>query len=108
LAPILIVFWIPFGTNFLNISWHTEHCYFATSPQRNARLYLPNPLNLRQNFDQILMCFLILFSDTLFSLFFKHDAQKHDLWTPLGIQLGPKWHPKSAKWRPTSSISRKP
>ena len=45
------------------------------------------------------MFFRVSFSDTLFSSFFQHDTQKHDFWTPLGIQLGPKWHPKSAKWR---------
>jgi hypothetical protein len=49
-------------------------------------------------FDQILMFFRVSFSDTLFSSFFQHDTQKHDFWTPLGIQLGPKWHPKLGKW----------
>ena len=98
LVPILIVFWIPFGTNFLNISRFPENLYFATSPQRNAHFHLPNPLILGTNFNQFLMFFRVSFSDTLFSSFFQHDTQKHDFWTPLGIQLGPKWHPISAKW----------
>ena len=99
MAPILVAFWTPFGTNFLNISRFPENFYFATSPQRNAHFHFPNPLILRPNFNQILMFFRVSFSDTLFSSFFQHDTQKHDFWTPLGIQLGPKWHPKSAKWR---------
>ena len=41
---------------------------------------------------------MLVFGDP-FLLFFKHDTQKHDFWTPLGIQLGPKLRPKSAKWR---------
>ena len=70
LAQILVAFWTPFGTNFLNISRFPENLYFATSPQRNAHFHLPNPLNFGQNFNHILMCFRVSFSDTLFSSFF--------------------------------------
>ena len=51
LAQILVVFWTPFGTNFLYISRFRENLYFATSPQRNARFHLPNPLILGPNFN---------------------------------------------------------
>ena len=70
LAPILVAFWTPFGTNFLNISRFPENLYFATGPQRNPHFHLPNPLILEQIFDQILMSFRVSFSDTLFSSFF--------------------------------------
>ena len=36
LAPILIICWIPFGINFLYISWLPENCCFATSIIRNS------------------------------------------------------------------------
>jgi hypothetical protein len=108
LALFLIVFWTPFGTNFLNISRFPENLYFATCPQRNSHFPLPNPLILEQIFDQILMFFQVSFSDILFSSFFQHDTQKHDFWTPLEIQLGPKWRPKSAKWRKKARKKHKP
>jgi hypothetical protein len=93
-TPILVVFWIPFGTNFLNISRFPENLYFATSLQRKARFHFPNPPNLGQNFNQNLMCFRVSFLDTLFSSFFQHDTQKHDFgtspWNPAGSKMAPK------------------
>mgnify|MGYP002805218888 CR=1 FL=1 len=76
-----------------------RHLQKQIMKRRNARFHLPNPPNLWPNFNQILMFFRVSFSDTLFSSFFQHDTQKHDFGIPLGIQLGPKWHPKSAQWR---------
>ena len=35
----------------------------------------------------------VTFSEIIFSLFFQHDAQKHDVGTPFGTQFGPKWRP---------------
>jgi hypothetical protein len=103
LAPILVVFGTHFGTIFLYISRLPENLYFATNIVQNAHLYLPSPLILGPNFNQNLMFFRVSFLDTLFSTFFQHDAQNHDCWTPLGIQLGPKWRPELAKWPPKSS-----
>ena len=98
-------FWNQF---FFNILGFPENLYFATVPQRNPHFHLPNPLILEQIFDQILMFFRVSFSDTLFSSFFQHDTQKHDLWTPLEsswVQNGAQNRPSGAK-RPPKSIRR--
>jgi hypothetical protein len=101
LVPILVAFWTPFGTNFLNISRFPENLYFATRPQRNPHFHLPNPLILEQIFDQILMFFQVSFSDTLFSSFFQHDTQKHYFWT-----LEPSWDQNGGPNRPSGAKRR--
>ena len=95
LAPILVVF----GTRF----WHQFSLYFTiprkplfcnTSPAKRS-FSPPKPCHFGTNFRSNFDVFRISFSDTIFSSFFQHDTQKHDFWTPLGIQLGPKWRQKS-------------
>ena len=99
------VFGSDFGC-FLDPCWHQFSQYFTiprkplfcnTSPAKRS-FSPPKPSHFGTNFRSNFDVFRVSFSDTLFSSFFQHDTQKHDFWTPLGIQLGPKWHPKSAKW----------
>ena len=51
------------------------------------------------------LIFVVFFSKRFLcgeAFFYRGDertGQKHDFWTPFGIQLGPKLRPKSAKWR---------
>ena len=87
LAPILVAFWTPFGTNFLNISRFPENLYFATSPQRNAHFHLPNPLILEQIFDQILM----FFGSRFRTPFFRHFSNM----IPKNMIFGP---PLESSW----------
>ena len=39
-----------------------------------------------------------------FSTFWRTWCQKCDFWLPFGAQLGPKWHPKSPKWRQNGTL----
>ena len=47
---------------------------------------------------------MVSFLDTLFSSFVLDDGSQSRIWDPFGIQLGPKWCPKSAKWGQQTSI----
>ena len=38
--------------------------------------------------------------DPIFLILFEFISKKLDCWTPLEIQLGPKWHLESSNWRP--------
>jgi len=53
------------------------------------------------------MFFLAVFLGPHFSYFFKTLCQKKEFWDPYGSQLGPKWHPKSAKWRQSGTLFSK-
>jgi hypothetical protein len=105
LAPILVAFWTPFGTNFLNISRFPENLYFATSPQRNAHFHLPNPLILEQIFDQILMFFGSRFRTPFFRHFSNMIPKNMIFGPPLGsssVQNGTQNRPSCAKSREKS------
>ena len=93
LVPILITFWIPFGTNFLNISGFPENLYFATSPQRNAHFHVPNPLILRPNFRSNFDVFSgLVFGHPFFIIF--------PTWFPKTWFLDPPWNPAGSKMAP--------
>jgi hypothetical protein len=97
LAPILVAFWTPFGTNFFNISRFPENLYFATSPQRNPHFHLPNPLILEQTFDQILMFFESRFRTP----FFHHFSNMIPKNMIFGLPLGSSWVQNGAQNRPS-------
>ena len=84
MSQILVVFWIPFGTNFLNISQFPENLYFATGPQRNAHFNFPNPLILRPNFNHILMFFGSRFRTPFFRHFSNMIPKNMIFGPPLG------------------------
>ena len=54
------------------------------------------------------MFFRDAFLDLIFLHFMLIFARKWDFWTPFEIRWGPKWRPKSPKWRQNVVISRKP
>ena len=95
---------VHFGINFLDIAWHPEHCYFEKNMLPNAHLCFSSPLILGSIFDKNLMFLGVSFLHLFFSSSFQDDAQSHDFGTPFGIQLGPKWRPKTARWRQEGSI----
>ena len=67
------------------------------SPSKRSLLPL-KPFHFGTNSQSKFDVFRISFLDTLFSSTVQDDVQQLDLGTPLEIQLGPKWRPKSAKW----------
>ena len=99
LAPILVAFWTPFGTNFLNISRFPENLYFATSPQRNAHFHLPNPLILGPNFNQILM----FFGSRFRTPFFRHFSNMIPKNMIFGPPFGSSSAPNCAQNRPSGA-----
>ena len=68
-------------------SQHTHGC-IATGIRRNA-CFLPSSFILVSNFNQKLMLSKALVVGQLFKFFFKHDTQKHDLWTPFSDPARP-------------------
>ena len=100
---MLIVLSVHSGINFLNISWHPEHCYFATGMLPSVHFCFASPLTFGPTFDQNLVFGGVSLWETFCSSLFQDDAQSHDCGTTFGIQLGPKLRPETTKWRQQSS-----
>ena len=85
LVPISVAFGIHLGIDFLNILWHPEHCYFATTSLPNAHFYFWSLYYWGSNFQSKFNVFSdLVLGYPLFSFFFFRFSQKM---TDLGIPL---------------------
>ena len=93
-VPIVIVIGMPLGIHFTT----PENCLFYHKYEAKCLFLLPKSSYSGTKFHLRFDVVRVSCWDTLFSSFFKHDTQYHDLGTPFGIQLGSKMASKSAKW----------
>ena len=68
---------------------------FCNKTKEITTFTLSWPLNFASHFLLNFKFFLEPLLNLLFLVFFQHDAQKLDFWTPFKIHWAPKWRPKS-------------
>ena len=75
-------FGIHLGIHFLNMSWHPEHCYFATNPLPNAYFNIWS-LSFWDQFPVRIWCFFgSRFWTHLFMYLFLDILQNLSIWGP--------------------------
>ena len=98
-VDLLVIFGPLLAPIFHRKSRHPENVYFETSIKRELWFCMPKPPILVSKTLHFFMCFWARFWMTFLHHFWEHGSEKCDFRGAFRTLLGPKWHPKSHKWR---------